>query len=153
MNALDLIRQAEGLRLCAYDDATGDPVPVGGECRGTLTIGYGDSSDVTPGQIITQEEAEQRLAAKYGVAAADAMYCVGTVTWQALNDARQASLIDAAYNLGRLRLLGFVMTIRALQLGDFDEAAKQMRDSQWARQVPSRANRDAKIIETGAWPT
>ena len=53
----------EGLRLTAYDDATGLPVPGGGKCEGTLTIGYGHTgADVFPGQIITEAEAETLLA-------------------------------------------------------------------------------------------
>ena len=36
MNVLDLIKRHEGLRLVSYDDATGDPVIVGGACIGTF---------------------------------------------------------------------------------------------------------------------
>src|SRR5271166_404822 len=59
-----MVKQSEGLRLAAYDDATGEPVPLGGVCKGTLTIGWGHVSPaVTPGQICTQAEADAWLEA------------------------------------------------------------------------------------------
>ena len=42
-----LIRDFEGLRLSAYRDAVG-----------VLTIGYGHTKSVRPGQVITRTEAE-----------------------------------------------------------------------------------------------
>lgn len=47
---LKVIKHFEGLRLEAYKD------PVG-----VLTIGYGDTGNVHPGQVITEVEAEARL--------------------------------------------------------------------------------------------
>ena len=47
-----LIRDFEGLRLSAYRDAVG-----------VLTIGYGHTKGVRPGQVITRTEAEKLLSA------------------------------------------------------------------------------------------
>lgn len=47
-----LIRDFEGLRLSAYRDAVG-----------VLTIGYGHTRGVRPGQTITRAEAEKLLSA------------------------------------------------------------------------------------------
>lgn len=53
------IEREEGLRLAAYDDATGRPVPVGGHVQGVLTIGIGHTGpDVVPGMKITREQAD-----------------------------------------------------------------------------------------------
>jgi lysozyme len=53
------IEKEEGLRLAAYDDATGRPVPVGGHVQGVLTIGIGHTGpDVVPGMKITREQAD-----------------------------------------------------------------------------------------------
>lgn len=49
-DCLDLIKFFEGCRLSAYLD------PVG-----VLTIGYGDTENVRPGMVITQQEADARL--------------------------------------------------------------------------------------------
>lgn len=66
-HGLDLIKDAEGLVLYAYDDQ--DPswprkaVKPGDKLRGVLTIGWGHTGkDVKPGMTITREEAEALLA-------------------------------------------------------------------------------------------
>src|SRR3990172_1620138 len=57
-----------------------------------------------------------------------------------LTDRRQRALVNMAYNLmGRLR--HFVKLRQAVEQGDFVEAAAQMRDSAWFRQVGQRAER------------
>jgi len=53
------IEQEEGLRLEAYDDHTGRPVPPGGHVQGVLTIGYGHTGpDVLKGMRISKEQAD-----------------------------------------------------------------------------------------------
>lgn len=64
---LNLIEEFEGCILGAYDDATDRVVPAGGSSRGTLTIGYGHTSDAGPpkvyvGQRITKQQANEILA-------------------------------------------------------------------------------------------
>lgn len=64
LRGLAILKSAKGedVRLEAYDDATGKPVPKGGKAKGTLTIGYGHTGpDVTPGLTITMEQAEMLL--------------------------------------------------------------------------------------------
>lgn len=62
---VDFIKQWEGFVPYAYDDA--DPKKVktrimpGMEVRGYLTIGYGTTRNVKPGDEITEAEATQRL--------------------------------------------------------------------------------------------
>ncbi len=62
---------------------------------------------------------------------------------------RQRVLIDMGFNLGISGLMGFKRMIAALKVGDFQEAAREMMDSKWARQVPNRANRLRKMMLTG----
>ncbi len=68
-----------------------------------------------------------------------------------LSDAREAALINMAFNLGITRLLKFKRMLAALENGDYIKASKEMLDSQWARQVPNRAKRLATQMETGKW--
>ena len=49
-NGLNLTEQFEGCKLTAYHDAIG-----------VLTIGYGHTTDVYEGQVITQQQAEDFL--------------------------------------------------------------------------------------------
>jgi lysozyme len=69
--------------------------------------------------------------------------------WRNHNDARQNVLIEMQFNLGAERLAGFKLMWAALAIKDYKEAAKQMRDSKWARQVKARAETLAIIMETG----
>jgi lysozyme len=69
-----------------------------------------------------------------------------------LNEARQAVLIDMAYELGRGGLAAFHNFIRALTMCAWSEAALQMKASKWATQVPEREAEDATIMLTGEFP-
>lgn len=53
------LENEEGLRLAAYDDATGRTVKPGDPIGGVVTIGWGHTGpDVFPGQVITRTHAE-----------------------------------------------------------------------------------------------
>jgi lysozyme len=61
--ALNMLKRHEGRVLHAYDDLVpgGKPFMPGDELKGTLTIGYGHTKSVQPGQCITEEEADRLL--------------------------------------------------------------------------------------------
>jgi len=67
--------------------------------------------------------------------------------WKSLSGDRQRAMINLGFNLGLPRLMGFKKMLKALREGDYDRAASEALDSRWARQVKSRANRIAKLIE------
>ncbi|MDA7674499.1 glycoside hydrolase family protein [bacterium] len=67
-----------------------------------------------------------------------------------LDGIRQRVVIDMAFNVGVPRLTGFKKMWAALHCGDYAEAAKEMMDSKWARQVGRRAERLSSMMETGA---
>jgi lysozyme len=71
--------------------------------------------------------------------------------WQDLNEARQAILISMAYQMGLSGLMKFKKMIAAIEAGDFVEAAAQGRDSRWASQTHSRANRHMRVMLLGNW--
>lgn len=68
-----------------------------------------------------------------------------------LNDARRGALINMTFNLGIGGLLSFKNTLAAIQEGRWDDAAKGILDSKYARQVGPRAHRVAEQIRTGKW--
>lgn len=68
------------------------------------------------------------------------------------NDARQAVLIDMAYNLGIVGLMAFKRMWLALHNGKFQDAAAEMLRSRWADQVKNRAVRLSTMMSTGRWP-
>jgi len=70
-----------------------------------------------------------------------------------LNEPRQSVLINMSINLGFNGLLGFDNFIKSLEYGDMKGAVVHMLDSKWANiDVPKRALRLAKIMESGGWP-
>lgn len=72
--------------------------------------------------------------------------------FQRCSDARQAVLIDMAYNLGMRGLLAFQKMWEALRHGRYQVAAAEMLDSKWAQQVKTRAMRLSTMMSTGRWP-
>jgi lysozyme len=58
-----------------------------------------------------------------------------------LPDEVQLIIANMMFNLGRPRLTNFVRMRVAVNKGDWQEAAIQMEDSKWYKQVPNRAKR------------
>ena len=130
---IDLIIYHEGLELKPYRCTAGH-----------LTIGIGRNLD---DRGITEDEArflcqndvdivEQELTRKFP-------FIVG------LDDVRIRVLLDMAFNLGVPRLSAFSNMWAALEEGDFKQAAVEMLDSRWARQVGRRATNLSQMMETG----
>lgn len=69
--------------------------------------------------------------------------------FEQLVPARQIVLVDMAFNLGKSRFSGFRKMIAAVTAEDWDEAANQMIDSAWYRQVKSRGERNVEVMRTG----
>jgi len=69
-----------------------------------------------------------------------------------LGAARQAVLIDMAFNLGIAGLLSFKRTLEHIRFAEYKQAAVEMIDSVWANQVGERARRLAWMMDTGRWP-
>lgn len=106
---LDLIKEFEGLRLTAY------------LCPAKVwTIGYGTTSGVTKGTVITKERAEELLRQ-------DVRKFEDSVTRLAkvkLNQHQFDALVSFAYNVGS-GALGSSTLLRVLNAGDYDAAAGQ----------------------------
>lgn len=65
-----------------------------------------------------------------------------------LTEVRQRVVADMIFNLGLPRFKQFKNMIAALEEGDWSEAANQMMDSKWAKQVGARAERLRDMMET-----
>ncbi len=128
----DSIRRHEGLRLQPYRDT-----------RGKLTIGYGRCLD-TKG--ITAEEAEYLLG--HDIADAEREARAVVETFGELTPARQAVLVEMAFNLGGNGLGKFTRMLTCISIHDWEGWAAEMLDSQWARQVGARADElAAQVLE------
>lgn len=71
--------------------------------------------------------------------------------WRDMEPVRQRVLANMAFNLG-YKLLGFKNTLAAMREGRWADAAKGMRESKWAKQVKGRAERLARMMESGQEP-
>ena len=61
--------------------------------------------------------------------------------WDSLPEEVRLILANMMFNMGRPRLSGFKKMIQAIKDSDWLEAANQMQDSRWYKQVTNRADR------------
>ena len=110
---------------------------------GKLSIGYGRNLDDVG---ISEEEAELLLKNDLERAEKEAETLPA---YSKLNQNRKEVLIEMVFNLGKARLLGFKKMFAALEKGDYSEAANQMLDSNWHKQVGKRAETLAYFMRIG----
>lgn len=137
-NLIKQLRRDEGEVLNAYADHLG-----------YLTIGVGRLIDKRKGGCITAEESAYLLnndieRVRRGL--------VDALPWfEALDEPRQAALINMGFQLGVAGLLEFKNTLAAVRDGRFADAEAQAMQSKWAQQTPARAHRVARQLATGEW--
>ena len=68
-----------------------------------------------------------------------------------LDEVRQEALIDFVFNVGIGTAMKFKKAMAALEAHDYDTAAIEMMDSNWAKQVGSRAEEVTQMIKTGEY--
>ena len=73
--------------------------------------------------------------------------------WRDLDSVRQRVLLDMCFNLGATRLSAFVNTLKAIQQGRYEDAARGMEQSKWYSQVGNRAKRLVEMMRTGRLPS
>lgn len=59
----------------------------------------------------------------------------------------QMVLINMCYQMGVGGVMKFKKALAAMKVRNWEEAAKEMLDSKWARQTPGRANELSEIIK------
>lgn len=133
---IDELIHDEGEILHAYKDSLG-----------YLTIGVGHLIDKAEGGSISK-------AASRFILAEDIDEKIGQLDthlpwWRGLSENRQRVLVNMCFNLGIKGLMGFKMTLAAIQAGDYAEAALRMIASKWATQVGDRAKRLAQMMKDG----
>lgn len=127
------LKKHEGKRLKVYDDT-----------EGIATIGYGRN---LVGVGISDDEAEYLLGNDITRAWQGAMEVVPS--FATLTDARQEVLVEMVFNLGAAGVSKFRKTLFFIAEKDWDKAAEEMLDSQWAEQVGNRAVRLSQKFRMG----
>lgn len=106
---LALIKEFEGCKLQAYTDSVG-----------VWTIGYGCTTDVAPGMMITLAQAEQRLVDDLK----HAETCVNGAVTVPLTQGEFDALVSWVFNLGCGSLRKSTL-LRKLNESDYDGAAQE----------------------------
>lgn len=132
----------EGRMLRSYRDHLGYwTIGVGhllDPARGANPAPFG--ADLRNGRAITPEQCNQLL--DLDIDAKTAELDRRAPWWRRLSDNRQRVVLNMAFQLGVSGLLNFRKAVAAMQVGDYKEAAAQMRDSKWAQlDTPNRARR------------
>lgn len=131
----DQLIDHEGLELSLYK-CTGDK----------WTIGVGRNLD---DRGITEDEARYLLKNDIAIVEEELLRVKPSVA--DLDGVRQRILVDMGFNLGIPTLVKFQNMWTAIEDEDWIEAAEQMLDSRWAKQVGRRAIRLADAMRTGEW--
>lgn len=142
-SAIELVKTFEGLRLAAYSDSAG-----------VLTIGYGHTGGVRPGQRITQDQADAFLAQDLGVAAV----AVEKLVTVSINQGQFDALVSFTLNLGQGNLSRSTL-LRLLNSKDYQGAAQQfkywnMAGGEVLIGLVKRRAAERALFERGTtWPT
>jgi len=132
-----LIRE-EGRKNAAYQDTIG-----------FWTIGVGRLIDGRKGGGLSDAEVDYLL--DNDIAKVKAQIAQKLPWFTALDEPRQAVLIQMAFQMGIDGLMGFTRTLGSIRDQRYAEAAENMRQSLWAKQTPKRAVRLAYQMEMGEW--
>lgn len=139
----------EGVRLRPYRDSLGN-----------WTIGVGhyigkDVEDLKLSEDVVMRILEEDLE-KVELAALE---IIGAFLFCDLTEARKDAVRSLIFNLGPAGFVGFRRTIDAIKEGRWDEAASELLNSKWARQVDlknlsgrGRDDRIAEMLRTGEYP-
>lgn len=141
--ASKMIPQNEGMRLKAYDDATGEQIKPGDTVKGYVTIGIGRN---LVGKGLSDEEVKVLFASDR----ADVIKEIRAKKfsfWDRLSDIRKAVLVDMVFNMGIGGLMDFPKMLQALQAGDYNEAALQLKDSTYYKETGRRARRNFNMMK------
>jgi lysozyme len=131
---ISMLKRHEGLRLKPYHCSAGK-----------LSIGFGRNLD---DMGISEDEALYLLQNDI-----DRCYSeLSVFNWfHELDQIRQEALISMLFNLGLPRLLTFKKMIARLMAKEYSQAAEEIINSLYARQVGDRANELAYMIERGEY--
>jgi lysozyme len=137
MSHLDIVRAQ--LRI----DEDSRPFPYK-DSEGILTIGIGRNLEhvgLRPDEIVYLLDNDIKVA--------EATARVLFENFDGLSENRRAVLVNMAFNLGQTRLSAFKDFRAAINARNFEQAAEEMLDSKWAKQVGVRALRLAKQMREG----
>ena len=111
-----------------------------------ITIGVGRNIDANGGIGLSESEIDFLLTNDIERVLVEAK----TFDWfTALTQTRQVAIVSLIFQLGLPRYKLFKKHIQAMSQNNFTQAAAEILDSRFAKQVPARSQRIAAMIERG----
>jgi lysozyme len=139
------LKDEEGERLVAYTDTRGYTTVGIGHCCSSNPVKPIIGRDVKVGQSISPIESEK-------IFNHDLLGVLNDLQklsfFKSLTESQQYVLISLAWNLGFPGLTKFRHFLDALEAHEVDEAVKELKNSRWFHQVPNRANKLIKLLES-----
>ncbi len=114
------------------------------DTKGKQTIGYGTLLE----DGISEAEAELLLRHRLGLMAEEIERSPRSGAYANLRPGAKRAVLNMAYNMGVPSLLGFKKMWAALGKGDYEGAAAEALDSDYARELPARAGRVAGMMRS-----
>ena len=122
---------------------------------GKWSIGYGlnlEDNGISVGGIVLNESIAELILRSQVREIIDWLYHLDyTYEIYPSDDQRLYACANMVFNLGRNGFLKFKKMLRAIEVGDYETASKEMLNSRWAKQVGSRATELAEQMRTGEW--
>tara|TARA_R110000803_G_scaffold54423_1_gene111139 strand:+ start:119 stop:532 length:414 start_codon:yes stop_codon:yes gene_type:complete len=135
---IEMLRKHEGVEKYAYK-CTADKV----------TIGVGRNIDKSGGMGLSDDEIDYLLSNDIKRVSAE---LIRAFPWYSeLDEVRKDAMIDMCFNMGLPRLSKFKNSLAAMKNGDYDIAALEFLDSNWAKQVGSRSITITDMIRSGEY--
>ena len=134
MSLLQQLERHEGFRSKPYQDSVG-----------VLTIGIGTNIE----QGITRPEAYALLRIRLDAIKGELFRAYPHA--QVMQQVRLDVLTNMAYNMGVPRLMTFKKMFAAIDRKDYADAAREMLDSKWSRQVGKRSEELALQMANGGY--
>jgi len=135
---IEMLRKHEGVEKYAYK-CTADKV----------TIGVGRNIDKSGGIGLSDDEIDYLLSNDIKRVSAE---LIRAFSWYSeLDEVRKDAMIDMCFNMGLPRLSKFKNSLAAMKNGDYDIAAIEFLDSNWAKQVGSRSITITDMIRSGEY--
>ena len=139
---MQMTKEFEGFEPNIYKDSLGIKSIGHGFNLEDETVSSLLPSDVLSGERgITQPESDVIFNQIYGRARGDAKSFAGEDIFKRLPIEVQGIVTDMAYNMGLTKLDGFVELKKALEKGDWEKSAIEMKDSKWYGQVGDRSKK------------
>jgi len=135
---IEMLRKHEGVETHAYK-CTADKT----------TIGVGRNIDPSGGLGLSSDEIDYLLSNDIKRVSAE---LIRAFPWYSeLDEVRKDAMIDMCFNMGLPRLSKFKNSLAAMANGDYDIAAIEFLDSNWAKQVGSRSITITDMIRSGEY--